>query len=174
MRHEKTLLLNEVKASVQAESFMIMRYTGVKANKANEIRRELGKIGGAIEIVPKRLLMKAVAEQEIVLSKSDLEGHVGVIYTDGNPFEATKVVFKISKENEKAIVVIAGKIEGRFYNAEEMEALSKLPSLSEMRAQLLSVFEAPLSQTCAVMDSIVASIVHCLENKRQKEEGASE
>ena len=51
-----------------------------------------------------------------------------------------------------------------------VEKLSKLPGKDEMRAQLLSVFEAPMAQTLAVMDALLASVVYCLDNKCQQEQ----
>jgi large subunit ribosomal protein L10 len=41
-----------------------------------------------------------------------------------------------------------------------------------MRAQLLGTFEAPMSQTLAVVEAILCSVLHCLENKAQLSEPA--
>ena len=48
--------------------------------------------------------------------------------------------------------------------------MSKLPSKDEMRAQFLGTLEAPMAQTLAVMDALLTSVVHCLNNKVQLDE----
>ena len=48
MIEEKQLLLDEVKEQISASSsFVIMRYEGVKANKAAEFRRKVAGLGGS-------------------------------------------------------------------------------------------------------------------------------
>ena len=60
MKAEKELLLDEVKNQMNSQAaFVIMRYERLNANKANDFRREIAKFGGNIEIVRKRLLVKA-------------------------------------------------------------------------------------------------------------------
>lgn len=166
MRHEKQLLLDEIKDQInQFDSFLIVKYLRFSANKANDLRRELAKLDGIYEVVRKRVLIKAADDAGIKLDISALPGHIGLISGGRDPFEVTKSVFKFSQENEKVVEVIGGRFEGLLYNAEQVEMLSKLPSKDEMRAQFLSVLEAPMAQTLAVMDALLTSVMHCLENK---------
>ena len=71
MKQEKQLLLDEVEG--QLESHRIVRYhelSSLTANKANEFRRELSKLGGNVEVMRKRVLIKAAEAAGIYL---DLE-----------------------------------------------------------------------------------------------------
>lgn len=171
MRQEKQLLLNEIKGQIQDYgSFVVMRYLNLNANKANEFRREVAKNGGTVEVMRKRVLIKAAETAGVALSLKDLPGHIGLIYAAKDPIEMTKLVFKFSQDNNNAIEVVGGRFEGVIYNGTDVEKLSKLPGKDEMRAQLLSVFEAPMAQTLAVMDALLASVVYCLDNKCQLEQ----
>lgn len=175
MRQEKQLLLNEVKEQIEHfDSFVIMRYLGLSANKASEFRREVAKTGGGVEVMRKRLLVKAAQAAGITLDAESLSGHIGLVYAGTDPIETTKLVFKFSQENEKRIEVVGGRFEGTLYSAADVEKLSKLPSRDEMRAQFLGLLEAPMAQTLAVMDALLTSVVHCLDNKcKLEQEGAS-
>ncbi len=169
MREEKQLLLDEIEGQIkQSEAFLIMRYKGLTANKANEFRGNISKKGGTVEVVRKRILMKAAQGAGIKIDLDALEGHVGLIFTGKDPLDTAKFVFKFSEETDKAVEVIGGQFEGQLYNAAQMEMLSKLPSRDEMRAQLLSVLEAPMSQTLAVMEAVLSSVVYCLDNKSKQ------
>ena len=49
--------------------------------------------------------------------------------------------------------------------AEDVKAISELPSQDEMRAQFVGLLEAPMTQTLSVMQALLTSIMYCLENK---------
>lgn len=170
MRKEKQLLLDEIKGSLDKHtSFVLMSYSRLEANKANSFRREVAKLGGNVEVVRKRVLIKAAKNAGIDLDLEAMPGHIGLVFAGKEPFETTKYVFKFSEENEKSIAVVGGRFEGKMYSGSDVEKLSKLPSRDEMRAQFLSVLEAPMSHTLAVMEALLASVVYCLDNKCKQE-----
>lgn len=170
MRAEKQLLLDEIKDKLaRSNSFILTRYSNLKANSANDFRHNLAKVGGEFEVVRKRVFLKAAESLGISLNIKDLSGHVGVVFSEADPIEATKAVLQFGASNEKSVVVIGARLDGQLYKAADVEKLSKLPSKDEMRAQLLGLFEAPMAQTLAVMDALLTSVVYCLDNKSKME-----
>lgn len=167
MRQEKQLLLDEIKGQIDKHStFLIMRNLGLGANAANSFRDDLAKLGGSVEIVRKRIMIKAAKSAGIELDIDALTGHIGLIFAGSDPLETLKGAFKFSQESDKKkIEIIGGQFEGKLHTAEQMEMLSKLPNLDGMRSELLSVLEAPLSHTLSVMNALVTSVVYCLDNK---------
>lgn len=170
MRQEKHLLMEEVKGQINHyQSFLIMQYLGLSANALNGFRSAVVKRGGEVEMMSKRILIKAAAESGVSLSKDALAGHIGLVYAPSeDSLETAKFVFEFGRENENTIKVIGGRIDGQLYSGEQVDALSKLPGKQEMRSQLLSIFEAPMSQTLAVMEALLCSVPHCLENKSKQ------
>jgi len=169
MKSEKELLKNEIKGKItHFASFAIMQYMGLKANVANELRREVGKLGGDVEMVRKRVLLKAAEDVGLQLDLAALPGHIGIVFFGDEPLEAAKMVFKFSYDRDKAIKVIGGRFEGQLYTGPDVERLSTLPGKDGMRAQLLSVLEAPLAQTVAVMEALLMNVPYCLENKSKQ------
>lgn len=171
MKAEKELLKQEIKDKFDRfDSFVIMQYFSLNANTANDFRRLIGKAGGDVEMVRKRVLLKAAEDAGIQLDLSSLPGHIGVVFLGEDPIESTKTVIKFSQDREKVIQLLGGRFEGQLYTGPEVERLSTLPGKDEMRAQLLSVLEAPLSQTLAVIEALLASVPYCLDNKSKLEE----
>lgn len=169
MRKEKHFLLDEVKEQIEQDgSFLVMRYAKLSANKIAELRREVKKLGGNVEVMRKRILQRASHEAGIDLENMDLAGHIGLIYNGHDPLETTKFVYNFSQQNEKAIEVVGGRFDGRLYHAADVAMLSKLPSKDEMRAQFLGLLEAPMAQNLAVMEAILTSVVYCLDNKAKE------
>jgi large subunit ribosomal protein L10 len=169
MKKEKQLLLDEVKGQIdQFDSFVIAQYTKLSANALGQLRRSVHDQGGDVHMVKKTILVRAAKDAGVDLSEKELPGHIGVIYGGSDPLETAKLVFKFSKENDNAFSVVGGRFDGKFYKGKDVETLASLPGKDEMRAQLLSVLEAPLSSTLGTMDAILTSLLHCLENKSQK------
>lgn len=170
MRPEKQLLLDEIKGQIDKYSaFVIMSYKALDANTANGFRNTVAQSGGNVEVVPKRVFIKAADAAGIKLDVEKLPGHIGLVFASKDALETTKLIFKFSQETENAIEVVGGRFEGRLYSGPEMEMLSTLPSKDEMRAQFLSVLEAPMSSTLAVMEAALTSIPYCLDNKCKQE-----
>lgn len=170
MKKEKQLLLDEVKGQIdQFDSFVIAKYAGLSANALAKLRRDVSIQGGDVHMIKKTLLIKAAKDAGLELSENELPGHISVIYGGQDPLETAKHVFKFSKENDNTIAVLGGRFDGKYYKAKDVEMLASLPGKDEMRAQLLSIFEAPLSQTVGAMDALLTSVLYCLENKTKEE-----
>jgi len=169
MRPEKQLLLEEIRGQIERSKALIFtRYQALSPNIAHELREMILKSGGNFEVVRKRVLMKAASAQGITLSLHDLQGHLAIVFAEDDPARMAKSLSQFIKERENILEVIGGHFEGRLCSARDVQEIAELPSKDEMRAQFLSVLEAPQSQTLAVMDAALASVIHCLNNKSQQ------
>ncbi|MBS0654461.1 MAG: 50S ribosomal protein L10 [Verrucomicrobia bacterium] len=170
MKKEKQFLLDEIKEQLQrSPSFLIAQYSSFGANRANEFRRALRKIGVDIEIVRKRMFFKAAEELGIPLSV-DCQGHIGIIFAGNEPVEVTQSVLDYSKGNDSCFELLGGRVEGHVITASDVKRLSQLPNKNTMRAQFLGLLEAPMAQTLATMEALLTSVAYCLENKAQGEQ----
>lgn len=170
MRAEKQLLLDEVKEKIEkSNAFILTQYSSFKADAADRFRKEVADTGAEFEVVRKRVFVKAAASLGITIDPASLTGHIGIVFSDKDPIETTKFVFKFGEDNGKAIAVIGARLDGRLYAAADVAKLSKLPSKDEMRAQFLGLLEAPMAETLAVMDALLTSVIYCVDNKSKKE-----
>jgi len=171
MRAEKKLLLTNLKKKiVGSNAFFVVKNLGLDPNKDAGFRTQLFKQGGDYEVVRKRIFYKAALEAGIKLDDSFLEGHVGVVFSTQDPVTTTKTLFDFIKASDEKLKIMGGHFDGQICTAKDVEAISMLPSKDEMRAQLLSVFEAPLSHLVGTMDALLSSVVYCIDNKLQEKE----
>jgi large subunit ribosomal protein L10 len=169
MRPEKQLLLEDMKQRLASSNAIVLaRYAKLEPNKAAVFRMDLAKTGGSLAIIKKRILLKAAQEAGIALDAGMLDGHIAVIFSHDDPLATTKTIYQFSKANEETFNVVCGQFEGAFCSAQDVKQISELPSKDEMRAQLLATLEAPLGQTLATMEALLTAVMHCLENKSQK------
>ncbi len=169
MRAEKQLLLDEIKEKINgSKGFIVARYTAFSAARARAFRDHVAESGGEFEVVRKRVFIKAAKDSGCEFDLATLDGHVGVIFAQDDATQIAKSTVKYGDENEKSIAVLGGHIEGEFCTAEEVEAIAKLPSLRDLRAQILGLFEAPMSQTVGAVQAVLTCVLYCLEEKSKK------
>lgn len=170
MRAEKQLLLDDIKDMISGSKALVFAsYKKFEPNSTASFRSTLSKSGGALEVVKKRVLIKAAQVAGFELDHSQLQGHIAIVIANQDPVQTTKVLYKFCQENENVLQVLGGRFEGALCSASDVEMISKLPEKDEMRAQLLGTFEAPLSQTLAVIEALLTSVVYCLDNKSNEE-----
>jgi large subunit ribosomal protein L10 len=169
MRPEKQLLLNEITDKIAgSKAIVIASYKRLEPNAASLFRTNLAKTGGSLEVVKKRVLIKAAQVAGVAIDPAQLQGHIAVVFANEDPIQTTKTVYQFCKENEAVLEVIGGRFEGAICSAKDVEQISKLPSKDEMRSQFLGTLEAPLSQTLSVIEAMLTSVMYCLDNKSQQ------
>ncbi|MBP9841453.1 MAG: 50S ribosomal protein L10 [Simkaniaceae bacterium] len=170
MRAEKTLLLDEIKERGQASNAVVLfKYMQLNPNRAHQLRQEIMKSGGRMTVASKRMILKAFDSVGIEFSSLTLDGHVAFVTTGKDSVETTKVLCQFQENNQETLQILGGYFEGKVCSKSDVVQISKLPGKDEMRAQLLGLFEAPMSQLVGVMDSLLTSVPYCLENKSSKE-----
>lgn len=166
MRKEKQLLLDEIGGLISgAKALVLTKYTKLPPNAVASFRLGLAGNGSVLEVVRKRILLKAAQSMGVELNADLLEGHVAVIVANRDPIQTTKMIYQFCQDNEGMMEVLGGRFEGALCSAKDFEQISKLPSLEVMRSEFLGTLEAPLSQTLAVMDALLTSVLHCIDNK---------
>jgi len=167
MRPEKKLLLNEIKEKIETSPAMIVaKYDKVAPNLSWDFRESLRKSGSEFEIVKRRIFLKAASQCDLGLEElSETKGHFGILFLGENTVDGTKALYTFAKESGSLFEVLVGRYEEKLYSPSDVKELSKLPSMDQMRAQFIATLEAPMSQTLSVMESLLTSIMYCLENK---------
>lgn len=170
MKHEKQFLLDEVNEQIaESKAFVITQYSKLTANMANEFRRELEKAGSHFEIVRKRIFLRALEKAGLSFDLDKLPGHIAIVFAGADPIEATKAIIKYSDNNEKVLQLLGGLFDGQMVNAQDVHKIATLPSRDQMRAEFLGTLEAPMAQTLSVIEALLSSVLHCMENKTQEE-----
>lgn len=172
MRDEKKLLLEEIKDKVKlSKALIVTQYENITTEEMYAFRSSLAKNNSEFEVVKKRIFLKVLEQCGYSYKPKELSGHIAVVFVkpEGDPVNATKVVFEFSNETNK-MQILRGEIEGASYLKDDLKTLSTLPSINELRAQFLGLIEAPMSQTVSVIQSVLTSVMFALEEKKKLEE----
>lgn len=159
MRKEKPLYLDEFKERINASKGMIiLQYRKLEPNASWELRESLAKNGGTLEVVPKRVFVKALESSSFEMDTSNFQGHIGAVFLgvdDSTP--CVKDVFDFSKSNGDIFEIICGSMEGKIVPGSDLEIIAKLPGMNDMRAMMIGLFTAPMSQMLSVLEAKIES-----------------
>lgn len=173
MRAEKQFLFDEIESQIESfPNFIISDYAGQGANENADFRTKVAQSGGQVEVVRKRILAKVLEKMGVSLDPKALPGHVSLVYMSEDAAVVAKCLLQAQKEGLKS-KVLGGFFEGKLLAADQVKVIATLPTKDEMRAQLLATFVAPMSQTLSVVNALLTSVPHCLENQAAKESSAA-
>jgi len=168
MRAEKQLLLDEIRDKISnSNGVFLARYQGLRAGAAESIRNTLREAGGDMEMVRKRIFIKAAAEAGVEFDPGVMEGHIALVFAGDDLVQTAKALVDFGKESGGAVEVLAARFDGQQYDAAAVTKLSKMPGIQELRAQLVGLFAAPMTQTVGTMQAVLTSLLYLVENRRE-------
>lgn len=167
MRTDKQLLLDEIFDHMEnSKGFIMTRYKSLGAKDSGKLRADLEKVGAVLEIVKKRIFLKALEKKGLPFTEQ-LSGNICVVFAKEDVVNAAKVVVDFSDDKE-AFELVGGQIDQQIIGSQEAKKLSKLPGKNELRAQFIGLLIAPMQQVVSIMNSHLAGFLQCLEQKIQQ------
>ena len=142
--------------SPDTEAVVVTRNDGLEAGPLSELRVMSRKNGVDFTVSKNRLVLRALKGTRFEGIGHMLKGPVGIAISK-DPVAAAKVMAGFAKTNEK-FVIIGGALGDKVLDKSAVEALSKLPSLDELRGKLVGLLQAP-AQRIAVLAQAPASQV---------------
>ena len=138
------------------ETIVVTRNDGLTAAQSSELRVKMRAAGVSYKVSKNRLAVRALKGTRFEGIGPLLKGPVGLA-TSNDPVAASKIAWSFAKDNEK-LVILGGALGDKLLDKSGVEALSKLPSLDELRAKLLGMLQTP-AQRLAVLAAAPASQV---------------
>ena len=157
---------------------VLTTYSGLTVAEDTALRVELRNAGVSYHVVKNTMTRIAATEAGLDGIVSHLEGTTALAISMEDAVAPARVICDFIKKNnledQAKLVVKVGIVEGSVVSADEVKAISNLPSKEVLIGKLLGSIQAPLSNTVGVMGSMLRSIVTVLDAvRKQKEEQAS-
>lgn len=173
MRPEKKYLVEEVGTHLDKSDYVFLAdYTGITVAETAQLRASLATEEAEFHVVKNTVLNVAARERELPSLSSPIDGPTAIIVGGRNPSEVAKIVLKFVKDKDK-VRPKGGILSGSVLSADDVEALSKLPSLEVLKAQLLGLLNTPAQQLVRVINAVPQNVLNVLDAKRRKDEEAA-
>ena len=127
-----------------AEATVLVRNDGVTVGSMTALRNLMRAEGVRFKVSKNRLVLRALKGTRFEGIGPMLKGPIGIA-TSKDPVAAAKIACNFAKDNEK-LVIIGGALGEKVLDKAGVEALSKLPSLDEMRAMFLRLLQTPATR----------------------------
>jgi large subunit ribosomal protein L10 len=124
-----------------AGAVVVTHYMGLTVAEMTELRSRLRKENAQITVVKNTLAQKALVGSKSEGGSSLFTGPVAIAY-GADPVSAAKVVTQYAKDNEK-FKVVGGMMGDVMLDQAAVKSLAALPSLDQIRAQIVGLLQAP-------------------------------
>ena len=171
-KQAKKQILDNLKDKVsQSKSIVFAKYDKLKVVDSEVLRKQLKAEGSEYVVAKKTLLDIALKENKIEgVDPKSFEGKVAAIFGYQDEVSPAKIIsnfqkdHKVTGDKDKNVVeFVGGILEGKFLNAAEVTALSKLPSKLELYAKLVGSMNAPISGFVNVMAGNIRALLYALK-----------
>lgn len=169
---KKDAKIEELRArTAQARNLFLTDFRGLTVGEISKLRRALGKGGASYGVVKNTLFTKAVPEIAAQL-EAYLQGPTAIVFAGEDVVGPAKALQSFVDETKK-LEIKAGLVDGRVIGKGEVQQLSKLPGLDELRAQLVGVLVAPLQNLVSTLSGKQTELAGVLESLAEKKAAAN-
>jgi large subunit ribosomal protein L10 len=151
-RSEKEQLVTSLRQGLADSSLVIVaQQTGLTVAEVSDLRRQMREAGAQYKVTKNTLARLAVAGTQNEGLNDFLSGPTALAYSK-DPVAAAKVTIKFANSNDK-FNVIGGALDGKVLSNKDIETLSKLPSLDELRAKILGILSTSATRVAGVLQA---------------------
>ena len=177
-RRVKQLMLDELAqeyGDVQETGCVVVDYRGLAAQEAVDLRQSLKEQNADFRVVKNRVMVRVLEQNGVEEGEELFNGPCAVI-TAEDPVTTAKATTEAIKQLGK-MEVRGAFVQGRVLGVEEVEALAKLPSLDELRAQIMGIVNSPMVKIATVINAVPQKLVGTIgavrdQMKEEAEESA--
>jgi len=162
-RDEKTSKVSALNETFSKAKFAVVAdYRGLKVTELEKLRRELKKNNAQIQVAKNTLLRLAVKGTNYEALSEHFTGTTAVSVSFDDPVASAKALSDFAKDYQ-ALVIRSAALEGSILSADDVIALSKLPSKPELQAKLLGTMAAVPTGFVRVLSGVPRAFMNVLQ-----------
>ena len=149
-REQKESLVQNLRSIIAENSLvLVFHYRGMSMTDMTDLRVQSFNSGCNIKVTKNRLTKLALEGSDKAALSQFFDGPTAIAYSS-DPVQLTKLVTNFAKNNSN-LVILGGIMDNEILSVEKIEILSKLPSLEEIRAQLIGLISSPAQKIASVL-----------------------
>lgn len=169
---KQELVASYVDTLNECDGFIIVKTQGLSVSQIQSLRNSIREQNGQYIVAKNTLMRKALETANWIVPDDLLVGPVAIIFGRDNMPGVSKALLKHIDEEEFAekMQVTGGVMDGDLLDAQQVDALSKLPTLDELRAQLAGLVITPAQGVVNVLHQATGGVVNVLQAYLDKQE----
>ena len=153
----KKPIVEEISANVKdAQSVVLVSYCGIDVAADTALRKELREAGVDYKVYKKTKMNFAFKGTEYEPLCEHLEGPNAIAISKDDATAPARIIAKYAK-TVPTLKMIAGVVEGSYYDEKGVNALASVPSREELLGKLLGSIQSPIANLARVLNQIAES-----------------
>jgi large subunit ribosomal protein L10 len=167
----KVASIAETKESFSvARDFIFADYRGLTVEQITALRRQLRAKEAKFKVVKNNFARIAFEQLSAPDVANYLLGPTAIAISPKDSNEVARILFDFAKE-APALKVKGGLVGDTVYDAQQVEAFSKLPGRLELISMLMSVMNGPVRNLAAALNDVNARLVRTIKAVGDKKAG---
>ncbi len=169
LRAEKKNFVTELEGVCRDSNTMIFtHYHGLTVAQISELRRTLRANNAGFKVVKNTLFRIAAKGANIEFAEGIVKGPIAIAYS-ADAVAAAKGVVEFAKSNDN-LKVVGGIVNNTILSVDGVRALSKLPSLDELRGKIIGLLQAPATKLACVLQAPASGVARVISAHATKEQ----
>lgn len=159
---QKKALVQELTAKLQGScTGVLVNYKGINVADDTKLRKDLREAGVDYSVVKNTMLKRAAEAADLADLAEYLQDTTAIAISNDDYTAAARILCDYSSKND-FFQVKSGFIDGDVVDADQVKALSKLPSKEQLVAQVLGGLNSPISGFACVLSGVQKGLVVAL------------
>ena len=150
----KKPIVEEISQNIaDAESVVLINYSGLTVAQDTQLRKELREAGIIYKVYKNTMMNFAFQGTPCEAMCKDLDGTNALAISKTDATAPARIIAKFAKTAPK-LELVAGVVEGGYYDQNGIKALAEVPSREELLGKLLGSIQSPIANFARVISQI--------------------
>ncbi len=136
-----------------AASAVAVDYRGLTVAQDTELRKQLREAGVTYKVYKNTLIRRAAEGTDFAALDPHLEGPTAIAVSKDDATAPARILAEFAKKADK-LEIKAGVVEGTYYDAKGMQAISSIPSREVLLGRLFGSMKSPIANLARVLNQI--------------------
>jgi large subunit ribosomal protein L10 len=173
-KERKDELVTQYKGFIeQSGAIFLTGYGGMTVKDIQALRLKLREADGKFYITKNTLLKLALEESDLPAPSDLLIGQVASGFAMGEAPTLAKALVNFAKQEDN-LTIKGGIVDQKVLSEKQVEALAELPSLDQVRAQIIGLVDGPARGIVSTLNGGVRQVVNVVDAFAKSEEAEPE
>lgn len=151
---QKKPIVAEISENIaDAQSIVLVNYSGLTVAQDTQLRRELREAGIVYKVYKNTMMNFAFQGTPCEELCKHLDGTNALAISKDDATAPARIIAKFAKTAPK-LELVAGVVEGGYYDQDGIKALANVPSREELLGKLLGSIQSPIANFARVISQI--------------------